>query len=427
MMDERNTGRLVVIGANHRTSSEATRERLYIEEGRVPSLLRDAAEAGLYKAVLLSTCARTEIIGIADEPDNAKPRVIGLLARLGGFEPSALELELYDYQDDAAIRHVFRVAASLDSPIVGEPEVTGQFRDAVRIAAGCGRLGAQLDALVQAANAAAKRVRKETAIGERSVSMAACAVQVARDVHGDLSRASALLVAGGEMGEMIVDRLRESGLKRLMIVARSAPRAEIAARRYGCHHAALDDLPDWLVKADIVISTRGAGHYLFDPKNVEAALVLRRRRPVLIVDAAIPCDVDPAVNELDGAFVYSLDDLERIALDGRSQRNEAAAEAEALIEDEIERFRRADAERSAVPVLSALRKRFEAVRKDILSDLGNSDATVDMATLRLINRLLHDPSINLRDMAGRNDPALQDAEGHMRRLFSLDADEEKKK
>lgn len=427
MTDERNTGRLVVIGANHRTSSEATRDRLFIEEERLPGLLREAADAGLSEAVLLSTCARTEIVGIAEEPDAAKPHVVGLLARLGGFDPAALEAELYDHRDDAAVRHVFRVASSLDSPIVGEPEVTGQFRDAVRIAAGCGRVGTQLDAVVQAANAAAKRVRTETAVGERSVSMAACAVQVARDVHGDLSRAAALLVTGGEMGEMIVDRLRDSGLERLTVAARSAPRAEIAARRYGCHHTVLDDLPDRLSKADIVVSTQGAGRYLFDPETVEAALVLRRRRPLLLVDAAIPCDVDPAVNDLDGAFVYSLDDLERIALEGRSQRDEAAAEAEALIEEELERFRRAGAERSAVPALSALRDRFEALRRDVLSDLGNADPAVDEATLRLVNRLLHDPSINLRDMAGRNDPALRDAERHIRRLFSLDGDEEKEK
>lgn len=422
-------GRLVVIGANHRTSSEATRDRLFIPEDRQEAVLREAAAAGLAQAVVLSTCARTEIVAVtanSDDTEAVRESALRLLAGIGAMTAEALEPQTYFHCNQAAIRHLFRVAASLDSPIVGEPEVTGQFREAVRAAAGCGMIGPLLDAVIQAANGAAKRVRRETAIGARSVSMAACAVQVARDVQGDLSRVSALLVTGGEMGELIVDQLRNAGLAQLTVAARSAARAEIGARRYGCHHASLDDIRELMPRMDVVVSSLGAGKYLFTPDAVDAALARRRRRPILFVDAAIPADVDPGVNDLDGAFAYSLDDLERIALEGRSQRDEAAAAAEAVIDEEVERFLRAGAARAAVPALSALRDHFEAVRREVLADLRAADPAVDEATRRLVNRLLHGPTQALRDLAAENDPDAAVAETYIRRLFPPGDDEENK-
>lgn len=424
MTDERITDRLVVIGANHRTSSEATRDRLFIPEDRQASFLRAVAEAGLKQAVVLSTCARTEILAMAPDPDAARSRALDLLAGLGDLSPAVLDPDIYMHRDTDAVRHVFRVAASLDSPIVGEPEVTGQFREAVRIAVGCGMVGATLDTVVQAASAAAKKVRSETAIGERSVSMAACALQVARDVQGDLSRVSVLLVTGGEMGELIVDQMRNAGLTQVTVMARSAARAEISARRFECHHAPLDALAEHLPRMDIVISSLGAGQFLVRPELVQGALVQRRRRPMLFVDAAIPADVDPAVNDLDGAFVYSLDDLERIALEGRSHRDEAATEAEAVIDQEVERYLRASAARSAVPTLSALRDHFETVRRDVQADLKIADPATEEAMRRLINRLLHRPTETLRELAADDDPAAQDTDKYVRRLFGLGGDTE---
>ena len=427
MADERNSDRLVVIGANHRTSSEATRDRLFIPEDQQAAFLRRVAAAGMPQAVVLSTCARTEILGIADHPSEAGESLLALLAEFAGLTPATLGPDTYVHTALDAVGHVFRVAASLDSPIVGEPEVTGQFREAARHAAACGMLGPDLDVVIQAANSAAKRVRTETAIGERSVSMAACALQVARDVHGELSRVSALLVTGGEMGEMILDHLRGAGLSRITVAARSAARAEVAARRYDCHHASLDGIADILPRIDVVVSSLGAGRYLFAPGSVDDALGRRRRRPMLFLDAAIPSDVDPAVNDLDGAFVYSLDDLERIALEGRSQRGEAAAEAESVVAEEVARFARAAAARAAVPTLAALREHFERVRRSVLDDLGLDDPAADEATRRLMNRLLHRPSETLRHLASLEDPATREAESTVRRLFGIDDDKENDK
>lgn len=422
MADERILSRLVVVGASHRTSSEATRDRLFISEDDLPGFLQKVSVAGFSEAVAMSTCARTEIFGLAQDIGAARLGAIAVLSDLGGFDTAALVGETYTHEDEDALRHLFRVAASLDSPIVGEPEVTGQFRDAVRIATMHEHVGSGLSAIIQAANGAAKRIRSETPIGERSVSMAACASQVARDVQGDLSRVSAILVTGGEMGELIVDQMRAAGLKQLTVIARSRARAEIGARRYDCHHAVLDDLPALLPDADIVVTSLGAGHHLFDRGIAASALTQRRRRPMLFVDAAIPSDVDPAVNDLDGAFVYSLDDLERIALEGRSSRDRAAEDAESIVGEAIEAFRRATAERNAIPAVTALRAHFERVRADVLAESSTADAALEDATRRLVNRLLHTPSETLRAFSAENDPAGLQAERLLRQLFDIESD-----
>ena len=427
MSDERTLSRLVVVGASHRTSSETTRDRLFISEEDLPGFLISLRKAGFTDVVALSTCARTEVFGLAPDKKVARAGAIGALATLGGFDVDEIGSQTYYHETEEALRHLFRVSASLDSPIVGEPEVIGQFRDAVRIAGEGNFLGRQLDAIVQAANRTAKRVRSETAIGQRPVSMAACAVQVARDVQGDLSRVRALLVTGGEMGELIADQMRDAGLSQLTVIARSRARAAMSARRYDCHFSVLDDLPEILAEADIVITSLGAGQHLFDRENVSEALVARRRRPMLFIDAAIPSDVDPLVNDLEDAFVYSLDDLERIALEGRFQRDEAATEAEAIIETELREYVRAVAERGAVPAVSELRQHFEHVRQDILADMGGDDPAVDEATRRLANRLLHYPSETLRKMAAKDPAAGRDAEEMVNRLFGLSGEESEKK
>lgn len=419
MSDERIDGRLVVIGANHRTSSEATRDRLIVPEEACAGFLRRVGDAGASEACVLSTCARTEIHAIEPPRADLREALTGLLAAHGGFAPEELAESLYWHSGEEAVHHLFRVASSLDSPIVGEPEVTGQFREAYRQAAQAGMLGARLDLLLQAANGVGKRVRRETPIGERPVSMAACALQVARDVHGDLSRAAALLVVGGEMGELIADQLRQAGLRDMTVVARSAPRAEIAARRYRCHSAALEELPGILPRFDVVVSSLGSGRFLFGPREAEAALARRRRRPMLFVDAAIPGDVDPEVDALDDAFVYTLDDLERLALEGRSRRDEAAADAEAIVREETARFVRDLESRAASPAIAALRARFEEIRRETLDDLADGSPAMDELTRRLVNRLLHAPTEALRRGAACRPEDHAEIERLLRRLFDL--------
>ena len=398
MSDEAVLSRLIVVGASHRTSPEAMRDRLFIAEEDVARLLHGICAADFTNAVALSTCARTEIFGLASDMTSARESAVSALAELGGVDVKDLSPQTYFYEAEDALRHLLRVSASLDSPIIGEPEVTGQFRDAVRAAETRGFLGAELNSIVQAVYRTSKRVRTKTVIGQRSVSIAACATQVASDVQGDLARVKALLITGGEMGELIADHLRNEGLSQLTLMARSRARAEISARRYDCHFAVLDDLPKMLSDADIVITSLGAGQYLFSPEGVSAALAARRLRPMLFIDAAIPSDVDPAVNDLEGAFAYSLDDFERIALEGRFQRDEALAEAELIIEEGLHEYLHAAAERNAVPAVLALRQHFENIRQSVLADVGD-DTKIDEVTRRLTNRLLHNPSEALRNLA----------------------------
>jgi len=417
MADERILDRLVVVGASHRTSSEATRDRLFISEDDLPAFLRKVSNAGFSSLVAMATCARTEIFGFAENPTMARDGAVAALAGLGSLDTADLEPLTYFHSGDQALSHLFRVASSMDSPIVGEPEVTGQFRDAVRIAEVHGFISPDLDNVIQTVNRVAKRVRSETPIGERPVSMATCAIQVARDVHGDLSDVRALLVSGGEMGELIVDHLVQAGLTRLTVIARSRARAEISARRYDCHHGTLDDLPNLLPETDILISSLGAGNYLFNPDDAETALLARRRHAILFVDAAIPPDVNPDVNGLEGAFVYALDDLERLAVEGRSRRDEAAIRADAIVAEETSAFAKFSAERGATRAVTALRAKFEETRLEILSErIGNSDET----THRLINRLLHEPSENLRRLAAEHPERAEEAEKLLRRLFGID-------
>ncbi|MEE2997319.1 MAG: glutamyl-tRNA reductase [Pseudomonadota bacterium] len=418
MSDERTLSRLVVVGASHQTSSEATRDRLFIAEQDIPRFLSGVRETGFSDVVVMSTCARTEIFGIASDHIAARAGAVYSLAQLGGFDEAEIRRQTYFYQAEDALRHLIRVSAALDSPIIGEPMVTGQFREAVRIADVAGFLNAELITLIQEVNRTSKRIRTETVVGQQPVSMAACAVQVARDVHGDFGGVRSILVTGGEMGELIADQLCDSGLSHMTVVARRRARAEITARRYNCHFRDLDDLSGLLAEADIVVTSLGGGRYLFDTQNVSSALAARRRRPMLFLDAAIPSDVDPAVNDVDGAFVYSLDDLEGIVLEGRFEREKAAAEAESIIDAEIHDYQRTVAERDAVPAILALREHFERIRRDVLAD-NDGVMAVDEVTRRLINRLLHDPSETLRKLVAEKPDDVLDAERLIIELYGL--------
>jgi glutamyl-tRNA reductase len=316
------------------------------------------------------------------------------------------------------VRRIFAVAASLESQVIGETQVLGQVREGHRLATRNGMVGPALESLLQAAYVAAKRVRNETEIGERSVTLASGAVQIARDLHGDLSGSTGLILGLGDMGDLIGGQLRLAGLARTVLTGPSR-RTEAEARRMGCNFVPFEELEDALVDADIVVTATGTGRTMITVETMEQVLRRRKRRPVLILDSGIPADVDPAVHELDGAFVYTLDDLERVAREGRANREVAAAEAWKIVEAEAEGWRRSVAEREAVPTLISLRGSFEAMREEILAADPSADAAE--ATRRLVNRLLHRPSEALRKLAAETgDEAEKQAVARiLARLFGL--------
>ncbi len=416
------TASYLVIGASHRTCSGTIRDRLATDEAEVPGVLERLRAAGVAQAVWLSTCDRVEVQAVHERPNEAALTIAEAMAERVGLPMPDLAARLYTHTGLDAVRHLFAVACSLDSQIVGEPHVLGQLKTAHRGAVAAGLTGPELEAMLQAAYAAAKRVRNETPIAEGATSLAAAAIQVARDLHGDLRRCTALLIGLGDMGTLVLDGLREAGLSRLTVTAPVDRRAEAAARRLDGHFAPWADLDSTLAGADIVVTAAGLGRYILSTGMMEAVLKRRRRRPVFVVDAAVPSDVDPAVAGMDGAFVYDLADLERVALQGRVGRQAAAQAAWTIVDEAVAAFARDRAERAAVPAVAALRLHFEAERQRLLGEHGDLDAA--SATRLLVNRLLHQPSEMLRALAAERDGVglaeRAAAERLLFRLFRLD-------
>jgi glutamyl-tRNA reductase len=290
-----------------------------------------------------------------------------------------------------------------------------------RLAAERGLAGSELEAAFAAAYAAARRVRRETRIAERPVSIATAALQLARDIHGDLDRCAALLLGAGEMGELMADQFHRAGLARLVVCGAPAGAARMA-QRFSCNLVPLEELDEALAAADIVIAALASGRAVLTVPRVAAALRRRPRRPIFVIDAAIPADAEPAVNDLDGAFLYDLGDLERAALAGRATREAASAEAWRIIDAELAVFAERRAARRAVPAVVALRRHVEALRQQALAEAGGD---ADAATRLLANRLLHDPSEVLRELAGAESGEIEAIEELIRRLFRLGGDEEK--
>ena len=411
---------LLVIGTNHRTSPVALRDRFALVEAELSATLEGLRGAALGEAALIATCDRVELVTTSADSEQAAARFVALLAERTGFAAPAIAAGLYRHEGVAALRHVFAVASALDGLVIGEPQVLGQVKAAHRLAAEHGLAGAELEGVFSAAYAVARRVRRETRIAERPVSIAAAALQLARDIHGDLDRCAALLIGPGEMGELIADQFGRAGLARL-VVCGPAARAERAALRFGCNLLPLDELDEGLAAADIVIAALGSGRAVLTVPRVAAALRRRPRRPIFVIDAAIPADAEPAVNDLDGAFLYDLGDLERTALAGRAVREAASAEAWRIIDAELAAFAERRAARRAVPAVVALRRHVEALRRQALDEAGGD---AEAATRLLANRLLHDPSEVLRELAGTAPGDVAAIEDLLRRLFRLSGEGE---
>jgi glutamyl-tRNA reductase len=406
---------LFVVGVNHRTAGAGLRDRLFVEAGDQAALLAELRAAGLEEAILLSTCDRVEVVGAAAEPAAAGLRALALLSRRAGLPSSALDGQDYRAGGRAVAAHLFAVAASLESQVIGEPQVLGQVKESHRLAVAAGTSGPRTEALFQAAYKAAKRVRTETEIARQPTSIAASALLVARRIHGRLERCKAMLMGLGEMGELLAGELVEAGVDDLVVLHESERRAELVARRLGRHFRPWGDLAEALAEADIVVAAAGSGRYTVTAESARAALKRRRLRPIFFIDAAVPGDLDPAVAELDGAFVYDLAELEAVALEGRASRDTSTEAARAIIAEELAAFLRGREERPAAPALVELRRHFESLRGEVL---GQSGLDAAEATRRLINRLLHGPSETLRRAAAEDTESRARLEAALRELFA---------
>jgi len=421
-----NGGRPFVVGVNHRSSSMLLRDRLFVEEDAMPGFLAALKGAGVDQALVMSTCDRVEVQAYleTDGVDDVamadiERRVLAVMASHGETGMAELQGQTYACWDDLAVRQIFAVAASLDSLIIGEPQVLGQVKTAHRIASQCGMVGRGLESVLQAAYATAKKVRSDTAICQRPVSIAAAATQIAGDLHGDLSKCSALLVGNGEMGELIAADMLAANLGRLTVTHPYDARAAEIARRLSSHVADYEDLPKLLSDADIVVSSLGRRKRAIEADMVSAAVSARRHKPIFLIDTAIPSDIDPGVEKISDAFLYNTDDLERVAMEGRARRESEAGPAWAIVELDVAAFLRGQTERTAVPAVNRLRNHVEAIREQALLDAGGD---AEKATRLLVKRLLHAPSGALRETTHSGDDEIM--EHAIERLFGLDQTKE---
>ncbi len=406
----------LIVGTNHQSGSLSLRDRLFVEDADVPAFLNRLREAGIDNAYVISTCDRIEVAGFVEDETKAFNEFCEALASHGGMTVDDIDHSLYRKSGTDAVRHLFRVASSLDSVVVGEPQVLGQVKACHRLARDQGMIAGPLENVLQAAYGVAKRVRTETAIGERPVSIAAVAVSVARDVHGDLGKARGVILGNGEMGEVIARELQRAGLSALRALDAGGRRADMIATSLGIEHAPETALAAELAEADIVIAAVGGRGRCLGVDMVRTALKARRYRPQFIIDASLPSDVDPAVDRLDDAFLYDIGDLERLAMEGRASRESEAEAAENIVEVELNAHLGRSRSRSAAPLVTALREEGERLRQEALADAGGD---AEKATHLLLQKLLHAPSERLRDLAAE-DQNLAEIDTLVRDLFGIE-------
>ncbi len=406
---------LEVFGVNHRTAPIELRERIAIGRDELAEVTRALAGVpGVTEAMIVSTCNRVELITASDGADVDLGGFLCEQFRLGA---GALDGHIYEHQGKQAVSHLFRVAASLDSMVVGEPQILGQVKEAFSVAREAGTVGGQLEHLLQSVFAAAKKVRTETEIGSSSVSIASVAVELARRIFGSLNGRTVFLVGAGKMSELAARHLVQQGAGTVLVTNRTAERARRIAEPLHGRVIPFEQIYEAAAEADIVITSTGAPHPIFRREHGQALLHKRRNRPMFFIDIAVPRDVDPAVNKLEGLFVYDIDDLQQVAVSHLAERGRHAEDAEALIAREVERFHERQRTVSAAPAIVALQRQAEELRQAELkraqARLGpltpEQAEAIEALTRGLVNKFLHPPMQALKQAARENDSARLDS------------------
>lgn len=392
---------LLAIGINHQTAPVALREKVAFTPEKINEALMDACvKAGLHEVVILSTCNRTEIYVSGTDDHQA------VLQWLAGFHQlhSGELMDCHYYHNDLdAIRHLMRVASGLDSLVLGEPQILGQIKSAFSIAKTQGTVAGRLQQVFEQVFATAKRVRTETAIGANPVSVAFAAVSLSKRIFADLKGASALLVGAGKTIELVARHLREQGVSRIIVANRTLDRAEKLVEALGGEAILLSDIPARLHEVDIVISSTASQLPILGKGAVESALKKRRHKPVFMVDIAVPRDIEPEVGELDDVYLYTIDDLQGVIEENLKSREDAARDADLIIENAIEQYIASQRELDAVEAIKAYRAKAEDIRKDELEkamrllEKGDDPAQVmQLLSRNLTNKLLHPPTTGMK-------------------------------
>ena len=416
---------ILIAGLSHRTAPLPVREALaFAREGLPEALHRMTSEAGVSEAMILSTCNRVELYGWSSEATSAAA-LRSFLCAFHGRAEGDLSPYLYGFDGDEAVRHAFRVTASLDSMVIGEPQILGQVKQAYQMAAEAGTLGSALGTLRDRCLTAAKRTRSDTGIGQNAVSVSSVAVELARKIFEDLRGRNVLMVGAGKMTELAARQLVKGGARATVLGGRTFARATELAAALGGTAAPFESLRDQLVAADIVISGTGAPGTVIGPEDVEHARKARRHRPLFLIDIAVPRDVDPSVRSLDGVFLYDLDDLRSVADSNLKERRKQAAAAEAMVDREVREFLGWQRSLEVVPLVVELRRRGDEIRRaemeKVRKRLGplspEQEQALESATSAIVNKLLHAPTVNLKEMSRNGHGA--EVVGIVRKLLGL--------
>ena len=411
-----------LIGVNHNSAPLDVRERLAIPEAQLPDAIRTLVQQpGVDEGMVLSTCNRVEVLTSTRQGSDLRE----FLRSYFGVSPDALHSHIYEFQQRDAVRHVFRVASSLDSMVVGEPQILGQVKEAYAIARGMGAVHSALEALLSRAFAVAKRVRTETAIGSSSVSISAVAVQLAQKIFGALNDKTVYVVGAGKMAELAARHLIGNGVGTVFFSNRTHERAVQMAEAFGGQAVPFDQIHDIANRADIILTSTGATEPLFRREHGERLLSKRRNRPMFFIDIAVPRNVDPEMNRLDGMFVYDVDDLQAVASSNSAERKKEAERAEQIIELEVERFATRMKSLAVVPTILSLQEQCETIRQAeidrIRGKLGKltpeQEAAIEAMTRGIVNKMLHTPITTLKSTAA--EPEAATIHDIIRRIFNL--------
>jgi glutamyl-tRNA reductase len=420
--------KIILLGMNHQTAPIGIREQLAVDDAG-PLLQKLVSCDEIDEAVLFSTCNRVEVVCVTRSLEGARMRLHSFFRRelAGDGWPDDHDLEelTYEQLDGQAMRHVLRVASALDSMVIGEPQILGQTKDAYRTAVDCGATGPILGRLFQHAFQTAKRVRTETRIAERSVSVARVAVELAKQIFENFSEKRALLIGAGEMIELALESLRREGLDAICVANRTESHAAELAAKYHASAHRLDELDVLLADADVVLTSIAGNEPILTVPAVSQALLRRRHRPLLVIDIGVPRNADPEIEGLDNVFRFDLDDLSSVASQNAELRERERERAEAIVREEQQRFEGWFATLRAVPTIHHLRERMESIRtielERALARLGldeENQARVDALTKSIVNKILHVPITRLREEAEREEGmAYLEA---VRALFDLD-------
>jgi glutamyl-tRNA reductase len=418
-----------LIGVNHNTAPVEVRERLAIPESRLAEALKHLSQhPGVDEGLILSTCNRVELLA---QTKNGSADLRGFVRDYFHLEPSELDPHLYEYREREAIRHLFRVTSSLDSMVVGEPQILGQVKEAYATARAVGAVHSQLDLLVTRAFAVAKRVRTETAVGSSAVSVASVAVELAKKIFGSLNGKNVYLVGAGKMSELAARHLLAHGAASIFVANRTYDRAIRLAQKFNGQAIEFTRLYETCDRGDIVITSTGSPHAIFRREHGEMFMSRRKNRPMFFIDIAVPRDVDPAMNKVDGLFVYDIDDLQQAVASHVADRKKEAERAEDIVNLEVERFHAKLQTLDVVPTIVSLQDHLETIRQAeidrVRGRLGplspEQEIAIEALTRGIVNKIMHTPISTLKTAARESEATT--VVDLVRRLFNLQEKDKK--